>query len=69
MTDNKQHNNGVTVHKNYQQINVHVYYVDLFTEQQLMYLEETIRMKKGPMEMQVQVVQVQVGTTNKVRTI
>ena len=36
-----------------------------------MCLEETIRMTKGPMEMQMQVVQAQdqVGTTNKVRTI
>ena len=69
----KQHHKEVTVdlHKI---INRLMYMYTLwifFTEQRLMYLEETIRMTKGPMEMQMQVVQVQeqVGTTNKVRTI
>ena len=65
----KQHHKEVTVdlHKI---INRLMYMYTLwifFTEQQLMYLGETIRMMKGPMEMQMQVVQVQeqVGTTNK----
>ena len=58
----KQHHNEVAVQN-----------VDLFTEQQLMYLmylEVTIRMMKGPMERQMQVEKlVQVVTINKVRTI
>ena len=69
----KQHHKEVTVdvHKI---INRLMYMYTLwiyFTEQRLMCLKETIRMMKGPMEMQMQVVQAQeqVGTTNKVRMI